>query len=98
MPFSDDRSGDVYVPTKTDCNEPGFNFATFDFTVYGAVLGNRKSSAVLVASCKNLNTAAIDAEETKTAVFPEREQEVVLVPKTDEGIIWKCDFQFRPFS
>ena len=41
---------------------------------------------------------AHDAEKSKVSAFSRREQEVALVLKTDKGIDWKRDFQFRPFG
>lgn len=41
--------------------------------------------------------AALTAEETKVSDFLRREQKVPLIQKTEKAIIWKRDFQFRPF-
>lgn len=40
-----DRPGDIYVTTEAGCSERGYTSAAFDFTVYGAIPDNGRSSA-----------------------------------------------------
>ena len=53
---------------------------------------------LLRSSCKIAGAAAIDAEKAKVSDFLRREKDVAPVLKTDNGITWKRDFQFRPFG
>ena len=66
--------------------------------MHGAIPDDGKSSQLLLRSCKIHGAAAHDAEKSKVSDFLRREREVSLVLKTDKGITWKRDFQFRSFG
>ena len=98
LPGADDRPGDIYIPSDAGCTDAAYTSAAFDFTVHGAIPDDGNSSQLLLRSCKIHGAAAHDAEKSKVSDFLRREREVALVLKTDKGITWKRDFQFRPFG
>ena len=98
LPNAEDRPGDIYITSEAGCTESTYKSAAIDVTVRGGVPDGGKSSHLLITSCKTPAAVAHDAEKSKVSAFSRREQEVALVLKTDKGIDWKRDFQFRPFG
>ena len=66
--------------------------------MHGAVPDMGNSSVLLRSSSKIPGAAALDAEKSKVSDFLRHEKDVALVLKTDTGITWKREYQFRPFG